>query len=114
MSVLAGAARMFYRHRFQLKRTTGFYDRGHYVRLPPTYGWHKGNLMAPSREQTQRLPEGTRIDGALTLYTDVFLQTTKSPNEIADRIIWGNVEYEVTDGERWASHKWYILTKVEQ
>lgn len=116
MSVLAGAARMFYRHSFQLKRMAGFYDQatGHYVKLDPAFSWHRGNFMPASQVQIQRLPEGSRADGSQSLYTAAELITAESPNQIADRVMFNGVEYEVTAGERWASHNWYIVTKVGQ
>lgn len=114
MSVLGGAARMFYRHSFQVKRTAGFYDKGHYVKLDPAFFWAKGNFMAPSQKQIQRLPEGSRADGSQALYTAAELITAESPNQPADRVLFNGIEYEVTSGERWASHNWYIVTKVGQ
>jgi hypothetical protein len=114
MSQLAGAARRWYKHRYQLKRTAGFYDSGQYVRLPPTTSFHSGNFMAPSQKQIERLPVGSRADGAQTLYTDVALRTAESPNQLADRVLFNGTEYEVSSGEQWASHNWYIVTKVGQ
>lgn len=116
MSVLTGAAKLWYKHAYQLKRVGGFYDQatGHYVRLPPEYSWHKGNFMAASQAQIERLPEGSRTDGAVTLYTGTELRTAESPNQVADRVMFEGTEYEVTSGQRWASHNWYILTKAGQ
>jgi hypothetical protein len=106
---------MFYKHDYQRKRAaTGFYSRGHYIKGEPAYSWHRGNFMAPEQWQIQRLPEGSRIDGAVTLYTAAELVTAGSPNQTADRILFKGTEYEVSAGERWTSHNWYILTKAGQ
>lgn len=114
MSQLAGAARTWYRHCYQAKRTAGFYDKGVYVRLTPDLTCHRGNFQPAGQKDIQRLPEGSRADGAQTLYTDVEHQTAEAPNQVADRIIYNGTEYEVSTADYWSSHNRYVLTKVGQ
>lgn len=114
MSLLSTAAALWYVHPFQLKRSSGFYDRGVYVRCEAKLSWHKGNFMPLGQAQVERLPEGARSEGAVTLYTDVALITADAPNQVADRVLRDGREYEVSSGQQWASHKWYVLTEVGQ
>lgn len=114
MSQLAAAARTHYRHCYQCKRAQGFYDRGVYVRLTPDLTCHRGNFQPAAQKDIQRLPEGSRADGAVTLYSDVEHKTAEAPNQVADRILYNGTEYEVSTAEYWSSHNRYILTKVGQ
>lgn len=108
------AAAIWYVHCFQLIRTEGFYDRGVYQRINTEVSSHKGNVQPAQQADIDRLPEGSRTDGAVTLFTDLALRTSESPNAIADRIMYQGVEYEVSGVERWPSHSRYTLTKVGQ
>jgi hypothetical protein len=107
---------MFYRHSYQRLRAEGYYDQdtGHYVRLTPETSWHRGNFMPAGQKQIERLPEGTRADGAQTLYTDADLRTGEAPNQVADRVMYNGTEYAVSATSGWASHNWYVMTKVGQ
>lgn len=114
MSVLATAAATWYRHCFQRIRSTGYYDRGSYVRADPDLSWHRGNIQPASQADVLRLPEGSRTDGAVVLFTDVEMRTYEAPNTLADRVMYGGVEYTVSNASVWESHKKYTLTKVGQ
>ncbi len=108
------AAAFWYRHPFQLLRRAGYYDRGVYQTRACAPTWHKGNFQPAGQRDVDRLPEGSRTDGAVVLFTDVELRTTDAPNAVADRVAYQGVTYEVSGLERWPSHKRYTLTKVGQ
>ena len=111
---LAVAAATWYTQCFQIKRTNGFYERGIYRRVNSELTWAKGNIQPASKLDVERLPEGSRADGALTAFADVTLRTTEAPNEVADRVLYQGVEYEVSGVERWPSYNRYVWTKVGQ
>lgn len=114
MSQLTQAAARWYVHCFQVLRTEGFYDRGIYRKVKSETFFCKGNLQPASQAQVDRLPEGARRDGALTMYTKAQLRTADSPNTVADRVLYNGVEYEISGFEHWTSHSEYTLTKVAQ
>ena len=111
---LAEAASVFRDGCFQLIRTTGFYERGVYKRLDPVISWHKGDFQPASQADVERLPEGSRSNGAIVLFTDLELRPAEAPNAVADRIAYKGVQYEVSGAENWRSHNRYTLTKVGQ
>lgn len=114
MSQLRSAAGRWYKHCYQAVRPGGHYDRGVYLRIDDDTTCHRGNFQPAAQKDIQRLPEGSRADGAVTLYTHTTHQTTESPNQVADRITYNGIEYEVSTGEQWQSHNRYVLTKVGQ
>lgn len=115
MNALQHAAASWYRHCFQLVRSHGFYDRGVYRKAStPDISWQRGNIQPASQGDIERLPEGTRSDGAVTVFTGAFMRTAAAPNQVADRIMFKGVEYEVSQVEYWASHNRYVCTKVGQ
>lgn len=111
---LQAAASSWYTQCFQVKRVDGFYDQGVYQRLTPQLSWAKGNIQPASQLDVERLPEGARADGALTVFTDADLRTTEAPNQVADRVFVQGVEYEISTVERWPAYNRYTLTKVGQ
>jgi len=111
---LKEAAGFWYTQCFQIKRIAGFYDRGEYVRLQPSLSWAQGNIQPAGKLDIERLPEGARADGALTVFTDACLQTAEAPNQVADRVLYKGVEYEVSGVERWPTYNRYVWTKVGQ
>ena len=114
MGPLKAAAGVFHNAPFQLIRTTGFYDRGVYKRQEPTITWHTGDFQPAGERDIQRLPEGTRADGALVLFSCLELRTSESPNALADRVAYRGTMYEVSGVNDWQSHTRYTLTKVGQ
>jgi hypothetical protein len=114
MSALKQAAGVWYRHRFQMVRAEGFYDNGTYKRLPPQLSWQRGNIQPASQRDVERLPEGARADGAVTVFSGALMRTHGSPNELADRIMYNGTEYEVSTAAYWESHNVYTCTKVGQ
>ena len=99
---------------FQLIRANGFFERGVYRRIDSQITWHKGNIQPASQRAIERLPEGTRSDGAIVLFTDVALRTAESSDYPADRIVCLGTEYEVSQSDGWSSHRRYTCTKVGQ
>jgi hypothetical protein len=115
MSQLRDALTTRHVHCFQVKRAKGFYDKGVYRRLgEPELIWARGDIQPASQEQVERLPEGARADGAITIFTLTHLRTSESPNSVADKVLYQGVEYEVSQAERWPSHHAYTCTKVGQ
>ena len=104
MNPLATVAQRWYRHCFQLVRSEGFYNNGVYKRLAPQISWQRGNIQ----------PEGTRSDGAVTVFSAAFMRVAASPNQLADRIMYKGTEYEVSSAEYWESHNRYVCAKVGQ
>jgi len=111
---LREAAGQWHNQCYQLKRTTGFYERGVYIRAETDLTWQSGNVQPASQAAIERLPEGSRKDGAITIFTHADLRTAASPNDVADRIVYQGVEYEVGGEEKWPSHSRYTCTKVGQ
>jgi hypothetical protein len=111
---LAGAASTWYRDCFQLKRSNGFYEKGVYRRINSELSNHRGNIQPASKAQVERLPEGMRADGAISIFTDLVMRTADPPNQVADRVMVKGIEYEVGDVERWASYNEYVCAKVGQ
>ena len=114
MGPLKAAAGIFHDCPFQLIHTSGFYDRGVYKRQGTTITWHKGDFQPAGERDIQRLPEGSRADGAMVLFTCLELQTAESPNAVADRVVYKGALYEVSGLNDWQSHNRYTLTKVGQ
>lgn len=114
MTALSQAAARRYKHSFQLVRAEGFYDRGVYKRTGTTITPQFGNFQPASQSDIERLPEGARTDGALVLFTAAFMRAAAAPNQVADRIMYDSVEYEVGSTFYWSSHNRYTLTKVGQ
>ena len=111
---LAGAAQIWYVHCYQAKRTEGFYERGIYQRNSSALSWHQGNIQPASKAQIERLPEGGRADGAITIYTQSTHRTAAAPNDLADRVLYQGVEYEISAVEHWPAYNEYLCTKVGQ
>ena len=99
---------------FQLKRTNGFYERGIYRRIDSETTWESGDVQPASQAAIERLPEGSRTDGAITVFTHARMRTAASPNDVADRILYQGVEYEVSGEQIWPSDNVYTCTKVGQ
>lgn len=114
MNPLATVAQRWYRHCFQLVRSEGFYNNGVYKRLAPQISWQRGNIQPAAQAEVERLPEGTRSDGAVTVFTAAFMRVAASPNQLADRIMYKGTEYEVSSAEYWESHNRYVCAKVGQ
>ena len=114
MTPLKQAAARFYVHCFEVLRSEGFFDRGIFKKLPAAPFFCKGNIQPASQATVERLPEGARRDGALTLFTDLQLRTADSPDTVADRIAYQGTVYEISGFEHWSSHSEYVLTKVSQ
>ena len=108
------AAKVWYNKAFQLKRTSGFYDRGVYQRRGTELSWHKGNFQPSGQRDIERLPEGSRADGSVVLFTCVSMRTAEAGQGVADRVLFKGTEYEVSTVEAWPSHYRYVLTKVGQ
>lgn len=113
-NALANAAAGWYRHCFQLVRAEGFYQRGVYKRLAPRLSWQRGNIQPASQRDIERLPEGTRADGAIKVFSGVFMRTAEAPNQLADRIMYKGTEYEIGSASYWESHNVYVCAKVGQ
>lgn len=114
MSELRSTMGVFANQCYQILRTEGFYAQGVYQRTMTNTTWGRGNIQPASQRDVERLPEGARADGAVTLFTLDQLKTTESPNSVADRILVNGTEYEVSSGEYWPSHNRYLCTKVGQ
>ena len=111
---LRAAAETWYVHCFQRVRTNGFYERGIYRRINSEVTSHRGNVQPATGKDIARLAEGSRADGALTVFCDVEMRTAESPNQVADRVLYNGTEYEVSNVERWHVYSRYTLTKVGQ
>ena len=114
MSALSQAVGIWHHHCFQLVRSEGFYERGVYRKTGTKITWQKGNVQPSAKADIDRLPEGSRADGAVTVFTHAFMHTANAPNQVADRIMYQGIVYEVSAVEYWPGHNRYVCTKVGQ
>lgn len=114
MSQLQAVTEIWYRDCFQIIRTEGYYDRGVYKKTGSKPMPGRGNIQPASQKDTERLAEGSRTDGAVSLFTSLVLRPVDSPNTVADRIMFKGIEYEVSTAEYWPAFNKYVCTKVAQ
>lgn len=122
MSIQATVNRMA-RQCFDVIQRTGFYaDTGYYVTDDATPIAARGNVQPSTPDDLKRLPEGSRVDGAITIWgafrvsdgCRLELSNGGAPNSSPDRIIWNGIVYEVAAVEHWARHRRYICSRAQQ
>lgn len=102
-------------HCFIRIRPKGFYSSGVFVPTTPEESFCRGNIQPASQEDIERLPEGARSDGAVTVFTLADLKTAEvSPTKVADRIRHDDTLYEVSSVSHWPSNNRVVCTKVGQ
>lgn len=119
---IGGTVRRLARQRFDIKRRTGFYEGGRYVKSEADTICARGNVQPSTLNDLKRLPEGSRTDGAITIFGAFCLETGErielknggAPNEVADRIVFDGIMYEVSGIGAWPQHRRYIATKAGQ
>ncbi|NIQ96929.1 MAG: hypothetical protein GWN87_24190 [Desulfuromonadales bacterium] len=114
MKRLAGMVRRRANHCLRIMRRTGVYAGGAYITGEPEYFYAPFNVQPANFEEIDRLPEGARADGALTLFGNAHLQLTETPNQLADRFEYDGNLYEISTADEWPSHNRYVATKVTQ
>lgn len=77
----------------------------------------QASVQPSSQDDLQLLPEGARLDGSVTLYTNDALQIAEEgSNEISDRIVHDGSEYKVMAKAVWDNglipHNRYVCVRV--
>lgn len=121
MTIGATVKRMA-RQQFEVLQRTGFYDHGRYVQESGDPILARGNVQPSTPDDLKRLPEGSRVDGAITIWgafrvddgCELELENGGAPNAVADRLLYQGTMYEVAAIEHWARHRRYICSRAEQ
>lgn len=126
MSIAATVRRMA-RQTFEVVRRGGAYDsNGRYQRTAESALCCRGNVQVASPRDIERLPEGSRAQGAISIWGCYRLDTGEQlelvatgPGEsgsgqMGDRVVYSGTEYEVSSISNWARHRKYICTRAQQ
>lgn len=113
MSV-AGTVRRKAHDSVEVTPRSGVWDKGRFIRSDERTLSVRGNMQPAPRDAIQRLPEGTRRDGAMMFYTLGVLSLANAPDTQSDLIRFEGVEYEVAGEQRWRNHRAYTLTRHGQ
>lgn len=102
-------------HCFIRIRAQGYYSNGVWRGTTPEESFCKGNVQPASQADIERLPQGARADGAVTVFTTADLVTTEGgQNEIADKIRHDGTLYEVSRVTHWPDFNRAVCAKVGQ
>ena len=116
---LGGTTKRFARTCVDAIRDAGYFDKGRWIDAPPiTFDFKAGVQPAPP-EMIQRLPEGSRAEGAKVIFPEPSapaLRTAKSGDigHNADRLTIDGQQYEVALVEPWRQHTRYGVTRFGQ
>lgn len=111
---IAGVVKRRARDCVEVIERTGVYDRGRYSRTDAEPKQLFGNIQPAPRSTIERLPEGTRRDGAVVFFTLGTLNLASSPDGVSDLVRFDGTEYEVAAEEKWRNHRRYTLTRHGQ
>lgn len=111
--------------RVDVIRRSGFYDRGRCRPSDADPVPIMANVQPAPRDVVQRLPEGSRADGAIVLFAIRGLRelgelrvaaaaTSTSPEVLGDKLVVDGVEYVLEAVERWGNHRRYVATRHGQ
>lgn len=89
-------------------------DNGRYIKTDGQSCEVRGNVQPAPRDVVQRLPEGTRTDGARVFFTTAALTIADSPDKLSDIARFDGIEYEVAAVAPWRNHRAYTLTRHGQ
>jgi hypothetical protein len=111
---IAGTVRRFARDCVEVIPRSGVWDNGRYLRTEERSCEARGNIQPAPRDVLQRLPEGTRTDGARVFFTLAKLTIADPPETMSDLVRFDGVEYEIFAVSPWRQHQRYVLTRHGQ
>jgi len=100
-----------------IRREPGEYVEGRYCETKPTTFEAFGCVQPTTPREIELLPEGTRADGAVTIWIDCDLKIGGQRDKEPDRILFRGVEYEARSEADWFHHgafRRYVCTKAGQ
>jgi hypothetical protein len=114
--MVAQTVRRGSRQSLEVIRDGGFFDKGRYVEEKAGRFTIRGNVQPAPSQSIQRLPEGSRKEGAIALFTLAELRTAKAGDggHNADRVVFCDREYEIATVEIWPRHRRYVATRFGQ
>lgn len=105
-------------HCFEVERTEpGEYIEGRYSPGTSRRFEARGSIQPATTDEIQLLPEGTRSDGAVTIWTKCDLKIGSSRDKEPDHAFFNGVEYEVRAEADWFHHgafRRYVAVKAGQ
>lgn len=102
---------------FTITRLTGSVVKGDFITTPETFET-TGIIRPSSTSDLQTLPEGDRVSGMITTYTNVQLQGTRnlSPDksQLADEVTWKGGQYKVVHGDDYSDYGYFKSMAVRK
>lgn len=116
---LAGTLTRMANKTVSVSRDSGAYVDGRYVDAAATTFEIKANVQPAPTSALSRLPEGSRVGGAISVFpaagsTALRTASTGAAGHNADRITVDGQQYEVAGLDTWVQHTRYIATRYAQ
>lgn len=114
---LANTVRRFSHCFTVIRRGGGEYVEGRWVEGEPRRFETTGSIQPATTEEIQALPEGTRADGAQTIWTTCDLKIGGLRDQEPDHVLFKGIEYEVRAEADWQHHgafRRYVAIKAGQ
>ena len=100
-----------------IRREPGEYIQGRYQQPEPRRFEARGSIQPSTDDEIALLPEGTRSDGAVTIWTSCDLKIGSMRDQEPDHVEFKGVEYEVRAEADWFHHgdfRRYVAGKAGQ
>jgi len=100
-----------------IRREPGEYIRGRYSQPEPREFQTRGSIQPATDDEIQLLPEGTRSDGAVSIWTECDLKIGSLRDQEPDHVLFNGIEYEVRAEADWFHHgafRRYVAGKAGQ
>ena len=100
--------------KFTVYRKSGEFDRGEFIQTETAI--HLDGAVIPTDPQeVQMFPEGDRISGMMTFYSDKEIMPTRNLEDnsgTSDEILWGGHRYRVAQVYPWNQYYGYKAVAV--
>ncbi|KKM68183.1 hypothetical protein LCGC14_1463380 [marine sediment metagenome] len=116
---LGGTLRRFANVCVRVERDAGYFDNGRWINADPERFEFQANVQPSTARTIERLPEGSRSQGAKTIYPapgSGTLRTADAGDDgyNADQVTIDGRVYEIAMVEAWRQHTSYVATRLGQ